>query len=179
MPLKVSALRSLIAPLLTDGTSQNAVARRLGIEPSTLSRWLSSGKASYPQVAQVAAALKVPASRLWQGRIPHRYATRHVARATSNTAEGDSSPSGELPVVEVEPPDHIDVGTALWVFETWSLEMATMHGAVASMDRAIAAIARQIRAGAATGGVPMPLEERVAAVARSMRADPNGVAAAG
>lgn len=99
MSLRVAALRRLIAPLRTgpDARSQNAVARALGLEPSTLSRWLGGHHASYPQVAQIAAQLGVPAEDLWDGPVPRRLEHPKARRvATEVVTARERITAGEL-----------------------------------------------------------------------------------
>lgn len=92
MSLRVPALRRLIAPRMRgpDARSQNAIARELGIEPSSLSRWLNGSPASYPQVAQIAAQLGVQVDDLWDGPVPRRLehpTPRRVATEVVTTKE--------------------------------------------------------------------------------------------
>lgn len=118
MTLSVSDLRSLIDPLMQGpaALSQNEVARRLGIEPSALSRWLQGGNASYPLVVQVAESLGVPPERLWKGQVPRRYAASPVPRGTHATVR-----EPQRPYPDIGPGDERG---GLWVIEQMSLALA-------------------------------------------------------
>lgn len=118
MALSVTNLRALIDPMMSGphSLSQNEVARKIGIEPSALSRWLQGGGASYPLVAQVAEALGVPVSQLWNGKVPRRWATQDVPRGTHTPTGRVSETSGRYVVGKRR--------DALWAIEQMSLALA-------------------------------------------------------
>lgn len=100
--------------------SQNEVARLMTVGESALSRWLTTGKASYALVLRAAEAIGVPVADLWEGKVPSQYVStggpgrhtwkpndprtsaRDVAHAPRNVSRGtqDADPEAALRALE-------------------------------------------------------------------------------
>lgn len=141
MALRLAQLRQLLHTRFPDH-SQAEVARTVGIEPSALSRWLAGGNASFPQVAAVAAALRVPYTLLWNGPVPRRYA---------DAAPAD--PALTLPPLAV-------VAERQWAVRELTA-LATLAREIA--DRAEGAAARVGGVSPPAAGAPLPGEQAEAA----------------